>query len=157
VGAAGGSVPEVRSELAALWGGEVHDRYGLTEAGPVAAECRAHPGGIHLQDDAFLAEVVDPGGEEPRPEGDEGELVLTGLGRTSSPIIRYRTGDAARLIRGRRCACGRSGTLLEGGVRRLFSARSRERGEDRGRFPGVGGFFALRSSVDLPSAAPEGR
>lgn len=118
VGEPGGSVHELRRGLSNLWGAEVHDRYGLTEAGPVAAECPAHPGGLHLPEDGFIAESIDPATGTAVPNGDEGELVLTTLGRTASPIIRYRTGDLVRLLRFFRCGCGRTGPLLAGGVRR---------------------------------------
>ena len=117
-GEAGGNVHELRRELSGLWGAEVHDRYGLTEAGPVAAECPAHPGGLHLPQDGFVAEAIDSDTGAAVPDGDEGELVLTTLGRAASPIIRYRTGDVVRLVRSFRCACGRTGPLLAGGVRR---------------------------------------
>lgn len=119
VGEPGGSDPELRAELAELWGAEIHDRYGLTEAGPVAAECPAHPGGMHLPEEGFIAESVDPRTGEDVPDGEEGELVLTTLGRIASPIIRYRTGDLVQLVRSFRCGCGRTGVFLAGGVRRV--------------------------------------
>jgi phenylacetate-CoA ligase len=118
VGEPGGSDPGLRRELFEIWGAEIHDRYGLTEAGPVAAECPAHPGGMHLPEEGFIAECVDPRTGETVPDGDEGELVLTTLGRIASPIVRYRTGDLVRLFRSFRCGCGRPGPLLAGGVRR---------------------------------------
>jgi phenylacetate-CoA ligase len=63
----------------------------------------------------FIAEVVDPGSGEALPDGQVGELVLTNLGRSAMPLIRYRTGDRVVLQRGR-CACGRSFARVEGGV-----------------------------------------
>lgn len=97
---------------------ECFDRYGLTEAGSVAAECEAHPGGMHLLDTEFIAEIIDPGSGESLPDGGCGELVLTNLGRPERPVIRYRTGDLTCLVRQHDCPCGRTEPLLIGGVRR---------------------------------------
>ena len=70
--------------------------YGLSEiVGPgVAAECEARDG-LHVNEDHFLVEVVDPETGEPLPEGEEGELVFTTLTKEALPLIRYRTGDIA--------------------------------------------------------------
>jgi phenylacetate-CoA ligase len=108
----------VRAPIEEAWAGACFDRYGLTEAGSVACECPAHPGGLHLLETDFIAEVVHPHTRAPVDDGDEGELVLTTLGRTARPVIRYLTGDAVRLRRAHSCACGRHGALLLGGVRR---------------------------------------
>jgi phenylacetate-CoA ligase len=85
-----------------------YDIYGLTELmGPgVAWECEARDG-LHVNEDHFLAEVVDPATGEPLPVGTEGELVFTTLTREGFPLIRYRTGDIATLLAGR-CRCGRT-------------------------------------------------
>jgi phenylacetate-CoA ligase len=107
-----------RVSLERPWGAQCFDRYGLTEAGSVASECTAHPGGLHLLDDEFIAESIDPDSGQPVPDGQLGELVLTNLGRVARPIIRYRTGDLVRLVRYRECACGRRGAILLGGVTR---------------------------------------
>jgi len=82
--------------------------YGLSEmCGPgVAGECSARDG-LHVQEDHFLAEVVDPDSGDPLGDGDEGELVLTTLAKEALPLIRYRTGDIASLDR-TPCACGRT-------------------------------------------------
>ncbi|MCS6859200.1 MAG: hypothetical protein NZT92_02630 [Abditibacteriales bacterium] len=90
VGARGGSDPAVRQHIGDFWRAEVSDRYGMTEAGSIAGECLAHLGGLHLLDDEFIAEVLEPGSETPVPEGATGELVLTNLGRIGSPLVRYR-------------------------------------------------------------------
>ncbi|MBI4586271.1 MAG: AMP-binding protein [Planctomycetes bacterium] len=119
VGEPGGSLPDARGRMKTLWGAEVFDRYGMTEAGSIAGECIAHPGGMHMQESEFIAEVIDPETGEVLPDGEEGELVLTNLGRLGSPIVRYRSGDGVRLVQGRHCACGRGDALLVGGVRRL--------------------------------------
>ena len=74
-------------------------------------ECEAHAG-MHLNEAEFICEVIDPDTGLP---GDEGELVITGLGRVGMPVIRYRTGDHVRLASGV-CACGRVSRRLDGGV-----------------------------------------
>jgi len=84
------------------------DTYGLTEIlGPgVAGEC-ARRDGLHINEDHFLAEVVDPRTLRPLPEGEQGELVLTTITREGFPLIRYRTGDLTSIHRAP-CSCGRS-------------------------------------------------
>lgn len=84
------------------------DNYGLSEImGPgVAGECQER-GGLHLSEDHFLAEIVDPDTLEPVDPGETGELVLTTLTKEAFPMIRFRTGDLTRFIPGP-CACGRT-------------------------------------------------
>ena len=115
----GAHEPSLRLSLEQSWGGECFDRYGLTEAGSVAGECTAHSGGLHVLDDEFIAESIDPESGNPVADGEPGELVLTNLGRLARPIIRYRTGDLVRLERDRECACGRHEAMLLGGVKRM--------------------------------------
>ena len=83
--------------------------YGLSEiVGPgVAVQCREVREGSHVNEDHFLAEVVDPETGEPLPEGAEGELVFSTLTKEALPLLRYRTGDIASLDRAP-CACGRT-------------------------------------------------
>ena len=83
--------------------------YGLTEIiGPgVAQECPQAKAGLHIQEDHFLPEIVDPQTLAPLPDGTRGELVLTTLTREAMPVLRYRTGDLTSIVR-ERCACGRS-------------------------------------------------
>jgi len=83
--------------------------YGLSEmCGPgVAAECRVARDGLHVQEDHFLVEVVDPDSGEPVSEGNDGELVFTTLTKEAQPLIRYRTGDIGSLT-SEPCACGRA-------------------------------------------------
>jgi phenylacetate-CoA ligase len=83
--------------------------YGLSEiVGPgVAAECSEVREGMHIQEDHFLAEIVDPTTGDVRPDGQQGELVLTTLTKEALPLVRYRTGDIASLDRAA-CACGRT-------------------------------------------------
>jgi phenylacetate-CoA ligase len=83
--------------------------YGLSEiVGPgVSAECPEARDGLHVQEDHFLVEVIDPQTGEPVPDGVEGELVFTTLTKEAMPLLRYRTGDIASLTR-EPCACGRT-------------------------------------------------
>jgi phenylacetate-CoA ligase len=87
---------------------EAFDIYGLTEIiGPgVGCECRQHQG-LHIFEDHFYPEIVDPETGEPLPDGTEGELVLTTLSKQAMPMIRYRTRDITRLMPGT-CECGRT-------------------------------------------------
>jgi phenylacetate-CoA ligase len=82
--------------------------YGLSEmAGPgVAAECRARSG-LHVQEDHFLVEVVEPASGAPLPAGEEGELVFTTLSKEALPLIRYRSGDIGA-VSAEPCECGRT-------------------------------------------------
>ena len=84
------------------------DNYGISEVmGPgVAGECLER-NGLHLNEDHFLAEIVDPDTGAPLPPGEKGELVLTTLTKEAFPVIRYRTGDLTRFIDGP-CPCGRT-------------------------------------------------
>jgi phenylacetate-CoA ligase len=90
--------------------------YGLSEmCGPgVAGECPARAG-LHVQEDHFLVEVIDPGSGAPRADGEEGELVFTTLTKEALPLIRYRTGDIGWLAR-EPCDCGRTLARI-GGLR----------------------------------------
>ncbi|HEV2590557.1 MAG TPA: phenylacetate--CoA ligase [Gaiellaceae bacterium] len=97
----------MRDKLEAAWGIDACDCYGLSEViGPgVAAECREGKGALHVFDDHFLPEIVDP--ETGEPTDGLGELVLTTLTKEALPVLRYRTGDVTRFVDGP-CACGRT-------------------------------------------------
>jgi phenylacetate-CoA ligase len=99
----------MRGQLEALWGITAVDFYGLSEImGPgVAVECAEARRGLHIAEDHFLPEVIDPASGEPQPAGAEGELVLTCLTKQALPMIRYRTGDVTALDPAP-CACGRT-------------------------------------------------
>jgi phenylacetate-CoA ligase len=114
-GEPGGSVPEVRGRIEQAWGARVFDHSGMTEIGPLGFECLESPGGIHLNEAECIAEVIDPQTLAPVADGQPGELVITNLGRTACPVIRYRTGDQVRLSR-ERCKCGRYFAKMEGGI-----------------------------------------
>lgn len=113
-GEPGGSIPATRERIEAGWGARVFDHAGMTEMGPWGFQCEASAEDMHVIETAFIAEVVDQNGEA-AADGEQGELVLTNLGRWGSPLIRYRTGDQVRLVRGR-CACGRWFARVPGGI-----------------------------------------
>lgn len=102
----GGSEHDIRDRIESAWAAECFDRYGMTEAGTIAAECTAHPGGLHILDEEILAEVLHPEEDVSMPDGAEGELALTHLSRIGQPIVRYRTGDRTCLRRQPGCCCG---------------------------------------------------
>jgi phenylacetate-CoA ligase len=114
-GEPGGSVPEIRSRIESAWSARVFDHSGMTEIGPLGFECPDHPGSVHLIESECIAEAIDPQTLRPMPDGEVGELVITNLGRTGSPVVRYRTGDQVRFTRDR-CSCGRSFALARGGI-----------------------------------------
>lgn len=121
-GEAGGSIPATRARLESFWpGARIFDHHGMTEVGPVTYECPARPGVLHVIESAYFAEVIDPASGKPAAAGEMGELVLTTLGRTGSPLLRYQTGDLVRpatshLTPDKPCACGRHELTLEGGI-----------------------------------------
>jgi phenylacetate-CoA ligase len=115
-GEPGGSIATTRQRIETAWGARVFDHCGMTEVGPVGIECQQGPGGLHILESAFVAEVVEPQPpQEPTPPGETGELVLTTLGRLASPLLRYRTGDLVRTAC-QPCPCGRAFVRLEGGI-----------------------------------------
>ena len=97
---------QFRKNLEDKLGYKVYDVYGLTEVmGPgVAMECDEQ-NGLHVAEDHFYVEILDPETHEPVPDGEWGELVITTLTKEASPVVRYRTRDITRLIPGE-CACG---------------------------------------------------
>jgi phenylacetate-coenzyme A ligase PaaK-like adenylate-forming protein len=98
----------LRARIEELLGLRALDIYGLSEIiGPgVAAECVAADG-LHVNEDHFLVEAIDPATGSPVPDGTSGELVFTTVTKEALPLLRYRTGDIAALRRGD-CACGRT-------------------------------------------------
>lgn len=98
----------MRLELEKKWGIKAFDIYGLSEImGPgVANDCEFHDG-LHIHEDHFFPEVVDPKTKEPLPDGQQGELVFTTLTKEGIPLLRYNTHDLTTLNR-ERCECGRT-------------------------------------------------
>jgi len=111
-GEPGASIPATRDRIERELGVESFDHTGATEIGPHGFSCSARDG-VHINESEFIVEVIDTNGEA-RDEGD-GELVLTNLGRWCMPVIRYRTGDRVRAVRGS-CSCGRTLVKLAGGI-----------------------------------------
>ena len=99
---------EMRQDIQKTLGIKAFDIYGLTElSGPgVSFECSAQSG-MHVNEDHFIAEIIDPDTEEPLPEGSVGELVFTAVDKEAFPMIRYRTHDVCSLTR-EKCSCGRT-------------------------------------------------
>jgi phenylacetate-CoA ligase len=114
-GEPGGSIAATRERIERSWGARVIDHYGLTEVGPVGFECWESPGYLHVNESEYIVEVVDPITGRVVADGEPGEIVITNLGRTASPVIRYRTGDIV-VRRLTPCACGRTWARLEGGI-----------------------------------------
>ncbi len=99
---------EMRHDIEEKLGIKAYDIYGLTEiSGPgVAFECSAQSG-MHINEDHFIAEIIDPKTGEVLPEGSKGELVFTSITKEAFPLIRYRTKDICILSR-EKCSCGRT-------------------------------------------------
>jgi phenylacetate-CoA ligase len=151
----------LRGKIEDAWGDfDACDIYGLSEViGPgVAMECRENKGGLHVYDDHFFPEVVDPDTGE--PTDGLGELVLTTLTKEALPVIRYRTGDVTQLLPGD-CSCGRTHPRIA-----RFSGRVDDMLVIRGvnvfpsaieaallEHPGVAGQYAI--VVDRRPALPE--
>ncbi len=114
-GEPGGNIPATRKRLETAWGARCFDHCGLSEAGAFGYERRDHPGGMYVIESEFIAEVLRPGGEDRVEGGEEGELIITNLGRTGSPAIRYRTGDLVR-VRWEESAGGDAYCRMEGGI-----------------------------------------
>jgi len=104
----------IRDEIETIYGITALDMFGLSEVmGPgIAMECQEGRGGMHIFEDHFLVETINPQTGEPLPEGEEGELVFTTLTKEAFPLIRYRSGDITRLIT-TPCRCGRSHIKME--------------------------------------------
>ena len=115
-GEPGGSIPATRKRIEQLWpGARVFDHHGMTETGPVTFECPLQPGILHVIEPSYLPEIVNAEGRAVNA-GEPGELVLTPLGRTGSPLLRYKTGDIVKAVAQRNCKCGRSDVALDGGI-----------------------------------------
>lgn len=99
---------EMRHDIEEKLGIKAYDIYGLTEiSGPgVSFECSEQTG-MHINEDHFIAEIIDPVTEEVLPEGSKGELVFTSITKEAFPLLRYRTRDITVLSR-EKCSCGRT-------------------------------------------------
>ncbi|MBI3740155.1 MAG: phenylacetate--CoA ligase family protein [Chloroflexi bacterium] len=110
-GEPGGSIPGTQTRMQDAWNATVFDHTGATEIGAHGFTCLAQRG-VHLNEGEFIIEVIDP---VTGKNADEGELVITNLGRIGSPNLRYRTGDQVKLNRAP-CECGRTFARMEGGI-----------------------------------------
>jgi phenylacetate-CoA ligase len=109
-------VEETRRQIEAAWGCTSYNNYGSVETGAPAWEC-VRQDGMHFNEDAYIFEIVDPQTLQPKPDGEEGALVITCLFKEAAPIIRYMIGDVAA-IWPELCPCGCS-------FRRLSPIRGR--------------------------------
>ena len=110
---------EMRETIERETGITAHDIYGLTEiAGPGVAGACQYRTGLHIWEDHFYPEIIDPDTLEPLPDGETGELVFTTISRCGTPMIRYRTRDLTRLHT-EKCPCGRTMRVMD-----RISARS---------------------------------
>ena len=94
---------------------ECFDIYGMTETGGIGTtgqDCKAHCG-IHVWEDQYITEIVDPVTGAPVPDGEYGEVVFTSLAREAMPIIRYRTHDISRILSREKCECGRTSLRID--------------------------------------------
>lgn len=113
-GEPGASIPSVRRQIEEAWGAKLYDHVGMTEMGAYGFSC-SEQRGIHVNEEEFILEVIDPSTGSPVREGERGELVLTNLGRWGYPLIRYRTGDLV-IYSQEKCPCGHPFHLLPGGI-----------------------------------------
>lgn len=110
-GEPGASLPATKARIENAWGSRCYDHTGATEVGAWGFECVTQSG-VHLNEAEFIFEVINPDTGE---SADEGELVITNLGRVGMPVIRYRTGDWVKL-RTEPCECGRTFRQLKQGI-----------------------------------------
>lgn len=114
-GEPGANIPTTKKRIEDVWAAKCFDHAGASEVGAHSFECELQPGGTHLIESEFIAEVLDPVTLEPVAVGDKGELVITNLGRWAFPVVRYRTGDMVRANLDQ-CGCGRTFMRFDGGV-----------------------------------------
>ena len=99
------SSPGLAPKIEAAWGVTAYESYGFNEVAYMAIECPARDG-LHIQEDAFIAEVVDIDTGEPLPAGELGKIVVTSLWRRGGSTIRFNSGDLSRLLPRQQCVCG---------------------------------------------------
>jgi len=112
-GEPGASLPAVKERIETSWEARCFDHAGLAEVGAFADPCTE--GGLHLAEDDFLCEILDPQSHARVTDGQLGELVITSLSRTGFPVIRYRTGDVVE-AHGQACPAGHEGSWLPQGI-----------------------------------------
>jgi phenylacetate-CoA ligase len=116
-GEPGGNIPSTKAMIEEAWGAHMGDFAGMTEAGGIFGfECNEKPGGMHIVEDHFIEEVIDPTTGQSLGYGERGERVTTSFGRGMLPLLRYRTGDLVERVSGDRCPCGRIFDIYNGGI-----------------------------------------
>ena len=106
---------EMRRKIEARAGIKSFDIYGMTETGGVGTtgmDCQAHCG-IHIWEDQYITEVVDPETGKVLPDGQYGDVVITSLTREALPVFRFRTRDISRILSREKCACGRTSLRID--------------------------------------------
>ena len=114
-GEPGANIPATKHRIQTAWTAKCFDHAGASEVGAHSFECHVQPGGTHLIESEYIAEVINPQTGEAVAPGERGELVITNLGRWGFPVIRYRTGDLVK-VNLDRCDCGRTSLRFEGGI-----------------------------------------
>ena len=114
-GEPGANVPATKARIESVWNAKCYDHAGASEIGAHSFECELQPNGTHVTESEFIVEVLNPETLEPVPAGEQGELIITNLGRIGYPVIRYRSGDLV-VLNQQKCTCGRSYSRFEGGV-----------------------------------------
>ena len=114
-GEPGANIPSTKQRIQEAWSAKCFDHAGASEIGAHSFECEKQPGGTHLIESEFIAEVIDPKTGEAVKPGERGELVITNLGRWGFPLIRYRTGDLVE-VNLDPCSCGRTFMRFQGGI-----------------------------------------
>ncbi|SIR42079.1 phenylacetate-CoA ligase [Aromatoleum tolulyticum] len=114
-GEPGANIPSTKQRIESSWSAKCFDHAGASEIGAHSFECEKQPGGTHLIESEFIAEVIDPKTGEAVNPGERGELVITNLGRWGFPLIRYRTGDLVE-VNLDPCSCGRTFMRFQGGI-----------------------------------------
>ena len=115
-GEPGASIPSTKKRMEAAWGAKVYDHAGATEIGAWSYECRAQPGGTHVNEGLFLVEIEDlDTGEIINEPGRRGKMIITALDRQAQPCIRFDSKDIIEWSKDP-CPCGRTFRLIKGGV-----------------------------------------
>jgi phenylacetate-CoA ligase len=114
-GEPGGSIPATRTLIEKAWNARVYDHHGMTETGPISYPCPLHKDTLHILEESYFAEIIDPADQSTVKRGETGELVITTLDRYASPLLRYRTGDLVQASP-RPCSCGSPHLTLAGGI-----------------------------------------
>lgn len=114
-GEPGANIPATKARIGDAWTAKVFDHAGASEVGAYSYECGPQPGGLHVIETEFIAEVLDPDTGVPVQSGEIGELVITNLGRPCFPAIRYQTGDLVR-PNFAQCECERTFMRFDGGI-----------------------------------------